>query len=159
MPHRNAHAPDRLQAEDRRYHAVLLRLRGASFRTIASTLRKAGHAPPHYSERHAWRDVVTALERQRSESTEEIELARILELERLDDLFAKLWPKALAGDYMAFDRVVGLMGLRARLLGLYAPPSTNTDQTAQVGGEAVTVLVAWDDGTDLLALPSREPAA
>jgi hypothetical protein len=160
----NATAPAKLSAEDRQFLALSLRKQGGSYRQIAKALREQGKASPRYSEGAAYKDVIAALERQRTERAETVEQVRVLELERLDDLHAKLWPKAIGGDYMAFDRVVGLMGLRARLLGLYqnnnAVVAALQARESAAGDKTVTVQLAWGDGTDdwQMHAPADAPA-
>lgn len=148
-PDNNATSPSKLNREDREFAALTLRKQGGSYRRIAEALRQRGVVSPGYSERNAHKDVIACLERQRCERSETVEQAREMELIRLDELFAKLWPKALAADYMAFDRVTGLMAFRARLLGLYAPTSgPKADVSVTKGDETVTVQLEWGDGTD-----------
>ena len=54
-------------------------------------------------------------------ATEGAEHLRTLEALRLDEIQAKIWDKAIAGDYRAVDRVLRIMERRAKLLGLDAP--------------------------------------
>src|SRR5690349_11031825 len=113
--------PERLTALDRQLLALQLRKQGGSFRAIANTLIARGVAPPGYNVRSAHRDVKKAYERLVTELSETAEQARALDLERVDELLAKVYPRALALDYFAFDRVVTLLSMRARYLGLFAP--------------------------------------
>ena len=46
---------------------------------------------------------------------------RQLEEERLDRMQAGIWSTAIQGHLGSIDRVLKIMDLRARLLGLYAP--------------------------------------
>lgn len=151
MPHRNALAPTRLQADERRHQAVLLRLQGFTFRKIAEVLIAAGLASPRYNERGAWRDVVTAYERQRAERAEVIEQARALELDRLDALHGRIWPLALGGDLAPVDRLLAVMTLRCRILGLFQTPSARlavADAESAGGDRMMVVQLEWGDGTD-----------
>lgn len=59
--------------------------------------------------------VLNAIQRIPTEAAEEV---KKLELERLDNLFRELWPKALKGQYPAVDRCLRIMERRAKLLGL-----------------------------------------
>jgi len=153
----NPTAPARLRREDREFAALTLRKQGGSYRRIAEALRQRGVVSKGYSERNAHADVIAALERQRTDRAETVEQARVLELERLDELFAKLWPKAVAGDYMAFDRVTGMMGMRARLLGLYASPTGKAEVSVADREKTVTVQLEWGDGTDAWEMHSPQP--
>ena len=53
---------------------------------------------------------------------------RRLEIERLNDLYRAMAPKALSGDTWSVDRCLAIMARRAALLGLDMPPSA-TPQT------------------------------
>lgn len=50
---------------------------------------------------------------------DEAELARALELGRIDAAWSVVWPKALNGDTQAMDQVLELSDARCRLAGLY----------------------------------------
>ena len=66
---------------------------------------------------------------------EPAEAVRKIELDRLDALQRSLWPAALKGDLRdlpAVDRVLAVMGRRARLLGLDAPATIVGAQSGSV---------------------------
>jgi len=60
--------------------------------------------------------------------------AREMELDRLDRLQRTWWPKALAGDDRATDRVLKIMEHRARYLGLYAPTKVQMEAVVYDAG-------------------------
>jgi len=102
-------SPRKIKAAIREAEAVALRVEGLSFRAIAERL---GYANPG----SAYRAVMRGLER--LFPTEKAEALRKLELARLDRLIQVLWPRVEEGDYDAIDRVLKVISLRARLLGL-----------------------------------------
>jgi hypothetical protein len=55
--------------------------------------------------------------------TETVEHARRVELLRLDELLAGIYPRATQGDIAAIDRVLAIMKRRASMLGLDLQPS------------------------------------
>ena len=117
--------------------ALELRKQGGTYRQIAEQLRAVDGVSPDYSEAQAYRDVTAELERLNLRLAEEAGSVRRLEVERIDELWAVLYPKARKGDYAAFDRCLSLMEKRARYLGLYAPAPVQAD----VGGEVVIRVV------------------
>ena len=144
-------APDRLRVLDRQNMALQLRKQGGSYRLIAATLQARPGVPPGYNERSAHRDVRAAYERLATEFKESAEQARALDLERIDELLSKTYPRALALDYVAFDRVLALLDRRARYLGLYAPTNPNAGQAGKVqvavgdGERTMVVQMHWPD--------------
>ena len=99
---------DRLRS--RRRDALLLRLGGAGYDEIARVLHCSRTTAMHHVER--------ALKDARRDPAERL---LQLELDRLDRLQLGIWQKALNGDVEAMDRVLRLMGRRAKLLGLDVP--------------------------------------
>ena len=65
--------------------------------------------------------VVTALAAREVEAVEDL---RRLEVARLDALQAASWDDALSGDTRAVDRILRIITLRAKLLGLFASEAT-----------------------------------
>jgi hypothetical protein len=147
-------APERLNALDRQLLALQLRKQGGSYRAIANTLVARGAAPEGYTMRSAHRDVKRAYERLVTELNETAEQARALDLERVDELLAKVYPRALALDYIAFDRVVTLLNLRARYLGLFQ------DAKQKPGGPDINVAVGDGERTMVVQMhwPDMPPA-
>lgn len=76
--------------------------------------------------------VSDALEKIRTETAEEAEALRTLELERLDRLWLQCYQSAQQGDLPAVDRCLRIMERRSKLLGLDAPTKVSqTDSTGQ----------------------------
>lgn len=108
--------------EMRRAAVLQLRKQGGSLRQIAAQIRADPNlATPRYSPGHVSQDLTAALSQIRKETTADAMLLRQLELERLDELQSRFWNKALAGDYLAADKVLSIMDRRAKYLGLHEP--------------------------------------
>jgi len=78
--------------------------------------------------------------------------AREMELDRLDRLQRTWWPKAIAGDERATDRVLKIMEHRAKYLGLYAPAKVQMEAVVYDAGtiegevQRLRLLLATDSG-------------
>jgi hypothetical protein len=98
-----------LQAE-----AIKLRVSGVSFPMIAERL---GYSNSGSAYKAVERGLQNALRERGSEELRE------LELQRLDLLLLALWPRAMSGDrnWLVVDRILQIIDMRCRLLGLYAP--------------------------------------
>lgn len=116
----------RLDAVERQARALELRKEGKGFAEIAQALGYGGPAG-------AYKAVTTALRKTLQEPADEL---RRMELERLDALHAALWPQALAGKWLAVDRVLSVMERRAKLLGLDAPTRSDVVTQMKVGFSA-----------------------
>ena len=96
----------------------VLRLRraGLSINGIARHTGVATNTVRRYIER--------GLRELKEARLEDVEMLRDLELERLDEIYACLAPRALGDppDLAYVDRLLRVMELRARILGLLAPP-------------------------------------
>ena len=88
-------------------------------------LRKAGLTFVQIGERLGYADHTGALKAFRRAMAKTLQQPaneyRELELARLDELWARFYPKALAGQKMALDGCLDIIDKRAKLLGLYAP--------------------------------------
>lgn len=127
MPNHNMTSPKYLEAVERARKALELRKAGYGFQIISEQLG--------YSDSSgAYRAVRRALMRTIQEPADEV---RKLELERLDKILTALWPAAIAGKWLAIDRVLLIMERRARLLGLDAPTKVDiTQRIREVAEEA-----------------------
>ncbi|NLV40573.1 MAG: hypothetical protein GXY15_05015 [Candidatus Hydrogenedentes bacterium] len=105
--------PDCAAAAGRRADALALRIKGLTFAGIGDTLG--------VDTSTAYRYVRDALAETLAECAELAEHLRELENQRLDEMQAALWEKALAGVFPAADRVLRIMERRAKLNGLDAP--------------------------------------
>jgi len=89
---------------------------------------------------------------------ENLEQVRKIELDRIDELQAAWYKKALDGDAVALDKVRALLADRARLLGLNAP--LKIENTGK-DGEPITVRMIEDaaaifDGRLALRIQARQ---
>jgi hypothetical protein len=127
----------REQAAERRLKAFELRKAGASFRQIG---RELG-----VSEAQAHRDIMQALETLAKLTEPEVQHLRMIELQRLDEMQARLWPlithteinpvtgmRVPKPDQFAIDRVIRIMERRARLSGIDAPLRVNLDLDREI---------------------------
>lgn len=108
--HQEAH-PEKVLTESLRVKALELRIAGASYRQIATTLAIAASTAHDYVT-----GGVADLEEHSLVLKDEY---RKLELARLDALLLGLWPKRT--DVRTHDSILRNMERRARLLGLDAP--------------------------------------
>lgn len=97
-----------LEAEDRQWKALRLRLEGQTLREIAKRLGYSGPSEAHEVIRRA-RQLLPR---------EDVVEARTLLAERLESATAAVMPRALTGDLQAIMTLVKLCGRMARLLGL-----------------------------------------
>ena len=110
MPQKPAHRKD-VNAAERARLALDLRKAGASYEAIA---RQCGFA----NRSGAYQAIQRELQRTLQEPADDL---RMLEVERLNDLYRAMAPKALSGDTWSVDRCLKIMERRAALLGLDAP--------------------------------------
>src|SRR3990167_2156901 len=78
--------------------AVDLRIAGNSYQKIAEAL--------DYTLEGARQVIFRAMEVNRNATKESCDELRQIEVQRLDDLLAALWPKAIDGDLKTVDRVL-----------------------------------------------------
>jgi hypothetical protein len=131
-------SPRRVEAAERRTRALELRKEGKTFTAIGKELG--------CSEQRAHKLVTLELQRLNRRRAEQAAEVTRLEVERLDVLLGGVWAKAKAGDAAAIDRVLAIMGRRARLLGLDAPSKiAPTDPT---GTRPATVRLTAAEMTD-----------
>lgn len=133
--------PDVAAREVAREQALALRIGGATYRAIA---RAMGISP---STAHDYvTEGLNEVEQRNDEATEEV---RRLELQRLDAIFLKLWPKPPQGsstipklDPRTADTLLRVMERRAKLLGLDAP--TKWEGSGPGGGPLPLAAAALD---------------
>ena len=131
----NAGKDRRILTADRERIALDMRRSGASYQAIADRLGYQGPSG-------AWKACSRALAASVREVADEL---RNLELARLDRMHAAVWPKAIAGNCRAVDRVLAIMARRAKLLGLDAPRRRNVSGTVTLQ----TLAERAAEGTDL----------
>lgn len=125
--------------------ALNLRLAGASYRQIAAALKEKGCDVSYGTVRN---DVMFALQESMSDAIAPASTLRDLELARLDDML-----RQVKGRYFgetvpppnvhlaAVDRVLKIIDLRAKLMGLHAPTKTDvTSGGAPIGLNAVDTV-------------------
>jgi hypothetical protein len=134
--------PEMITGQYRSNEALNLRKMGASFAAIATHLKitPAGARQACHRElrRLAAANLETAAE------------LRELECLRLDSLQSAQWAKAMAGDPVACDRVLKIVALREKMLGLGAPVRL---EMSGIDGGAIEVdyVSALDARLDRLA--------
>jgi hypothetical protein len=101
-------SPSRIATAERRALVLSLRRQGRGFTEIAAHV---GASPST-----CYRDVAQAL---REVGREEARELFDLEMQRLNELQAAIYPAAVEGDIKAIDTCLALMDRRARLVGLY----------------------------------------
>lgn len=112
-------AAARVATAARRVRCVELAGAGKTYEQIAA---EVGYA----NKSSARKAVVTALAAREVEAVEEL---RRLEVARLDALQAASWDDALSGDIRAVDRILRIITLRAKLLGLFETESAPVKPT------------------------------
>lgn len=106
--------PQRIAGAERQVRALRLRALGYSYAQIAD-------AAGYNSRQAAHKAIMSALARPRPASRAVLNVERMIDLERVDALFAAIYPAACDGNTQAIAVVVGLMERRARYLGLDVP--------------------------------------
>jgi len=110
----------------RRLLTVRLRMEGLSFPIIAQIVQqqfeeKGFRLPGNWGPRRASSDCKAMLKQSREKLREGSDQLRELELQRIDALYAVVWPLAIQGQLSAVDRCLTIMKRRAELLGLDVP--------------------------------------
>jgi len=105
--------PSTVKAAVNAQDALKLRISGMGYVAIGQTLGIATS--------HAYNLVLGELQRLRETSAELAEHVRDIEMQRLDELQAAHWQKALQADPSSTNQVLSIMGRRAKLLGIDAP--------------------------------------
>ena len=114
-----------------------LRRQGWSLERIGAEL-KSERKPRGINKQRVHQIITWALDKSLRENTEQV---RKIELDRLDELQAAWYKKAVEGDPVALDKVRALLADRARLLGLNAP--LKIENTGK-DGEPMAVRVIED---------------
>lgn len=130
MSGESKHSPRRLNAKERALLALELRKGGASYRAIAENAEVGVKTPSG-----AFRLIQRALKLTLQEPADDV---RRIELERLDRLQLAHWTPAKRGDPTATARVLEIMRMRARLLGLEAPVKLDHTVKYEVEWDALT---------------------
>ncbi len=104
---------------ERERRALELRRQGYRYDEIAAALG--------ISVVGAWKIVQSAYKRTLQQCNEEVEINRRLDLERLEMALTRLWPNINANRGWAYERLLGILERRAKLLGLDMPARQETD--------------------------------
>lgn len=123
----------RVEAAEKQAKALELRKAGETFQQIANTIGYEGPGAA-YKAVHAG---IRKMLREPAEALIELEVSR------LDEMLRAIWPKVLAGDTQAIDRVLRIMDRRAKYLGLDAP--TKVDITGLIREEAQRAGLSAED--------------
>lgn len=143
-------AATNLAAQERRKKALDLRLAGASYRRICA---EGIYANPGT----AMREVKKALAAVTQEAASDV---LKMELERLDQAQMGIWAAVRSGDVFAIDRMLKIMDMRARFLGLYgAQPEDNTEEVKSALTDFFAAAVSAADKLDQAEIDAAEDAA
>ena len=138
-----------LAAQERRKKALDLRLAGASYRRIA---QEGIYSNPGT----AMREVKKALAAVTQEAASDV---LKMELERLDAAMMGIWAAVRSGDVFAIDRMLKIMDMRARFLGLYgAETEDNTENVKSALTDFFAEAVATADAMDAAELEAATEA-
>ena len=124
--------PERERAAERRLQAFQLRKAGYTYEAIGEALS--------ISKVAAYKLVRRVVEGLNSQSQAEAKEYRALQLARLEDAVKAIWPRAMAGDLGAVDRLVKILEREAKLMCL--------DQPAKIDITARVRQMAIDNGLD-----------
>jgi len=112
-------SPKRVLSLKRREIALALRLQGYTYHEIGKRLKIS-----HVS---AWQHVKSAMEEHRKALAEDVEQVRDMEVNRLDGMLEKLYPRRK--DPRTADTILRLMDRRSKLLGLDVPNKVDVNVT------------------------------
>lgn len=147
-PENQGRITHRAAAKERGLEALKLRRQGYDYQTIAD---KLGYA----TKASAWTVVNRLLAAEKREASAGIVE---LELQRLDEMQAPMYRRALTGNPAAVDRVLKIMERRAKYLNLDNPQNAAAVQEGvtllQALGEQLRKQVATDDDTDGYEAPT-----
>jgi hypothetical protein len=104
-------SPRSIAVRERDLQCVELRKAGATWQSIADTLKYAGPG-------HAYEQFMIVM---KDYPREDVETAREIISDRYEAMIRALWPKVLKGDVWAIDRVTRISEAQAKLLGANRP--------------------------------------
>lgn len=105
----------------RRYYAWELRRKGKNYHEIAKIIRDEfgeNNLPATWDHAFAARDVSMLMRQHQNEIRESAPEMAWIELDRLDDLLAAVWPDAMAGDSRAIASALSISDRRRKIVGL-----------------------------------------
>jgi len=111
MSNQDGEQDRKLKGFQRQLAALRLRAAGANYEQIADKLG-------YRSRSGAWKAVSSAMQKLKQEGAKE---ARMLQVQRLDELLLGTWKRAKTGDPRAVRAALAILERQARLMGLDAP--------------------------------------
>jgi len=118
------HSYSRAKSLEMQHKVLQLRLAGLSYRKIARELGISLTSVARYMDK--------ALEGLKEQIQHERERYVYMQLERLDTILSRLWPKIHDGHLGAIDRALRVLDQQARLLGLYEAPAVQVHGPIQL---------------------------
>jgi hypothetical protein len=106
-----------VQRHIKRRVALELRAAGLTYEQVAEQMKVMGHRTSAKGVRQI---IERALEDMAQHDQQNVQLIRQMDVQRLDQLMAVLWPKVKAGDIKAIREYRQIVDQRSRLLGTYA---------------------------------------
>lgn len=161
----NPAAPKKIKKADRVILALELRKQGLSYRRIAKQMREFPGISSRYSEGAAYLDCMEAMRDKMKHQQELAEQNLRLDLERLDELLARLWPEIMdraRPDPIAVNQTLAVLDRRANLLNYKGldktvKPTLNVDVT-KLSLDQLERLANGEDPYIVLTTPSPSAA-
>lgn len=120
-------------ARAREAQCISLRKEGLSYRLISQQVG--------ITEQGVMKAIRRVMTRVAAQTGADVEDIKSIELERLDDMHAAIFPDAKSGNLKAVDRVLKIMERRSAYLGLDAPRKLEADiHTDDLDSQIATVL-------------------
>lgn len=133
---RSKTSPPSVGKLENRRKAVQLRKAGFTYQEIADQIGM--------TRGNAYKLVAEAMQEFKTESAEEAQEVKRVELARLDHATRAIWSQVANGNHGAIDRLLRIMDRRAKLLGLDAPSKlapTNPEGDQAYGGGGLAALL------------------
>ena len=129
----NPGSAKKITIAERRTLALDLRKEGWTYEQIGQHVQ-AEHegVSDKYGATQAYRDVMAELGKVNKQNQDKAAELRALESERLNEIVATFYPRAINGDYGAADRVFGAHDRLVRLWGLAMPTQIRSDKEGGV---------------------------
>lgn len=107
-----------VQRAVKRRVALELRAAGLTYEQVAEQMKQMGYRTSTNGVRKVIEGALSSMAEHDQQNVQQI---RQMDLHRLDQLMAVLWPKVKVGDVKAIREYRQIIDQRARLLGTYAP--------------------------------------
>ena len=125
-----------IETAERRAFVLRLRKGGATYERIRDAAIKEftiERLPKHWDERSVYKDVARELKRINGLRNGLAVDVQQLELERLDEMQLRLWPRAMQGDERAIRTILAIMERRDKILGVDAAQRVKHEGTGDNG--------------------------